>query len=94
MVTSQSKRDEDEKPLGDRGMMRWYAKLKDEGAEIQRACEMITDKVRVMKTAKAVEMQKRRVTERGDIEGLNEFIYGAHDKLRLKKRSEDPNIPA
>ena len=74
--------------------MRWFSKLKEEGSEIRKQCDKITEKVRVLKTAKAVEMQKRRCTEPGDIEGLNEFIYGAHDKLRLVNRSDDPEIGA
>ena len=29
----------------------------------------------------------------GDVRQLNSFIFGQHDRLRLKKRSEDPQIP-
>ena len=52
-------------------MARWFAKLKADREEMLHACDKITDQVRVLKTAKAVEMQKRRLTERGDVQGLN-----------------------
>jgi len=48
-------------------MARYYAKLNADRIEMENECGKITDKVRVLKTAKAVEMQKRRLIERGDV---------------------------
>ena len=34
-----------------------------------------------------------KINQLGDTKQLNSYIFEQHDKLRLKKRSEDPQIP-
>ena len=62
--------------------------------KIRASCDQIRDQVRVYKAKNAMRFVGDKNRERGDVKQLNSFIFYQHDKLRLAKRSEDPNIPS
>ena len=56
----------------------------------------ILETVRKYKTKNATKMLEMRKSEAGNtkaqVKKLNSFIFDQHDRLRLKKRCDDPNI--
>lgn len=62
-------------------------------AKMHEECDLVTEKVRSYKTKNAARMLESKNYQPGDPRKLNNFIFEQHDKLQLKKRSEDPQIP-
>ena len=41
-----------------------------------------------------MEKSEEKRIAKGEVKSLNKYIYRQHEKLRLQKRSEDPQISA
>ena len=68
-------------------------KNKKQMADIRERCDVILQEVRKYKTKNTAKRLERLKSQPGNVKQLNNFIFEQHEKLNLKKRSDDPQIP-